>query len=234
MTARIVDLVAATPRSRLVTLALQGQSLQFEPGQAVMVGAHGVSERRPYSIACSPERAEETGQLELLVAIEADGSLGSHFGAATTGTMVDIDGPIGTFRLPVGSAEAWVLLVAGGTGIAPLRAMLDHLLRLRPAHRVSLLYSTRRADEFAFIEEFRAHAAAGLIELHQTVTRDDSPTWTGARGRIGRAHFEALLHDPQATLCFVCGPETLVRESAATLTALGVPPSQIKTESWGR
>lgn len=199
-----------------------------------MVGAHGGAERRPYSIACSPERAEQTGQLELLVAIEHDGSLGSHFGSATKGTMVDIDGPIGTFRLPAGSAEAWVLFVAGGTGIAPLRAMLDHLLRLRPAHRVSLLYSARRADEFAFIDELRAHSAAGLIELHQTVTREGSPTWTGARGRIGPVHFETLLHDPQATLCFVCGPETLVKESAATLSALGVPPSQINTESWGR
>lgn len=199
-----------------------------------MVGAHGGAERRPYSIACSPERAEQTGQLELLVAIEHDGSLGSHFGSATRGTMVDIDGPIGTFRLPAGSAEAWVLFVAGGTGIAPLRAMLDHLLRLRPAHRVSLLYSARRADEFAFIDELRAHSAAGLIELHQTVTREGSPTWTGARGRIGPVHFETLLHDPQATLCFVCGPETLVKESAATLSALGVPPSQINTESWGR
>jgi glycine betaine catabolism B len=234
MTAPIVDLVAATPRSRVVALDLQGHSLRFEPGQAVMVGAHGVGERRPYSIACSPERVEETGQLELLVAMEPDGSFGRHFGPATRGTIVDIDGPIGTFRLPSGSADAWVLFVAGGTGIAPLRAMTDHLLRLRPAHRLSLLYSARRADEFAFIDELRVHAEAGSLDLHQTVTREDSPTWTGARGRIGPAHFEALLHDPQATLCFVCGPEPLVTESAATLSALGVPPSQIKTESWGR
>ena len=198
-----------------------------------MAGAHGLRERRPYSIACSPERAEETGQLELLVAMDQDGSLGPHFGQTPRDTWVDIDGPIGTFRLPVGAADARVLLVAGGTGIAPLRAMLDHLLRLKTAPRVSLLYSARRAEEFAFINELRTHSAAGLLELHQTVTREDSPTWTGARGRIGRAHFEALLHDPPATLCAVCGPENLVKESAAMLTALGVPPSHIVTESWG-
>jgi len=234
VTAPIVDLQTATPRSRLVTFDLQGRPLPFEPGQAVMVGAHEQSERRPYSIACSPEWTVETGRLELLVSVEPDGSLGRHFGPAARGMVVDIDGPIGTFTLPADSPAAWVLFVAGGTGIAPLRSMLDHLLRGRPAHRLSLLYSARRPDEFAFIDELWAHSAAGLLELHQTVTRDDSTGWTGLRGRIGPAHFEALLHEPAATLCFACGPESLVSESVATLSALGVPGSQIRTESWGR
>ena len=65
----------------------------------------------------------------------------------------------------------------------------------------------------------------------QTVTRDDSGAWTGPRGRIGPAHFEALLHEPMTTLCFVCGPETFVNESVATLRALGVPKAHIRTES---
>jgi NAD(P)H-flavin reductase len=234
VTASIVDLVAATPRSRLLALDLQGQSLPFEPGQAVMAGAHGQGERRPYSIACSPERAEETGHLELLVSMEPDGSLGTNFGPAVRGMAVDIDGPSGSFTLPASASDAWVLFVAGGAGIAPLRAMLDHLLRMRPAHRVALLYSARRADEFAFIDELRAHADAGLLELHQTVTRDESASWTGRRGRISPAHFGALLHEPMTTLCFVCGPEMFVDESVATLRTLGVPDSQIRTESGGR
>jgi NAD(P)H-flavin reductase len=234
VTVPIVDLAAATPRSRLVVLDLRGCSLAFEPGQAVMAGAHGQSERRPYSIACSPERAVETGHLELLVSLEPDGTLGTNFGRATCGMAVDVEGPMGTFTLPTNSPDSWVLFVAGGAGIAPLRAMLDHLLRLRPAHRASLLYSARRPEEFAFIDELRAHSAAGLLELHQTVTRDDSDGWTGRRGRIGRAHFEALLHEPMATLCFVCGPETFVNESVSTLRTLGVPEAHVRTESRGR
>ena len=234
VTLRIADLRSATPRSRLVTLDLEGRSFPFEPGQAVMVGAHGQSERRPYSIACSPERAAETGHLELLVSLEPDGSLGSNFGAVARGAALDIDGPFGTFTLPADSPAAWLLFVAGGAGIAPLRAMLDHLLRAHPAHRISLLYSARRPDEFAFIDELEAHANAGLVDLHQTVTRDDAMEWTGHRGRIGPAHFEALVHEPEATLCFVCGPASLVEESVATLSGLGVPASQIRTESWGR
>lgn len=224
---------AVTPRSRLVTLDLQGYALDFQPGQAVLVGAQGQPERRPYSIACSPERAAETGRLELLIAAEPDGTLGANFGPAAPGTLVDVEGPVGTFTLPSAIHAGWVLFVAGGTGIAPLRSMIDHLLRRLAAERLSLLYSARRSDEFAFIEELRAHADAGRLELHQTVTRDQSAAWTGRRGRIGRPHFEAVLHEPAATLCFVCGPDALVGESASTLRTLGVPDAQIRTESWG-
>jgi len=199
-----------------------------------MVGAHAQTERRPYSIASSPEQTLETGCLELLVSVENDGSLGANFGSAARGTLVDVEGPIGGFTLPKHARDSWLLFVAGGAGIAPLRAMLDHVLRAGPAYRPSLLYSARRADEFAFIDELRAHSDAGLLELHQTVTRDDSPSWTGRRGRVGQAHFEALLHEPAATLCFVCGPDAFVKESVATITALGVPDVQIRTDSWGR
>ena len=111
--------------------------------------------------------------------------------------------------------------------------MLDHALRRHPTGRISLLYSTRRSDEFAFIEELRAHERAGRLELHQTVTRDDSTSWGGTRGRIGRSHFEAVLHEPGKTLCFVCGPPSLVSESTAMLRELGVPPGLIRTEAWG-
>ena len=198
-----------------------------------MVGPHGQDERRPYSIACSPERAAETERLELLITMDAEGDRGVNLASATAGTMIDLEGPIGAFIFPATLERDWLLFVAGGTGIAPLRAMLDHALRRHPAERISVLYSARRSDEFAFIDELRGHEAAGRVELHQTVTRDDSSTWAGRRGRIGRSHFEAVIHEPAATLCFVCGPAPLVRESMSTLKALGVPEAQIRTERWG-
>ena len=196
-----------------------------------MVGPQGQFDLRPYSIACSPERAAETGRLELLITMES-GDRGTSLTTAETGTMVDLEGPLGAFTFPARLDRDWLLFVAGGTGIAPLRAMLDHTLRRHPSERISVLYSARRSDEFAFIEELRAHEAAGRIELHQTVTRDESSTWAGRRGRIGRSHFEAVIHEPAATLCFVCGPAALVKESMSTLQALGVPEAQIRTERW--
>jgi ferredoxin-NADP reductase len=234
ITVPIIDVAPSTPRSRLVRLDITSQSFAFKPGHAVMVGRHGQEERRPYSIASSPEQAAEARRIELLIAVEPDGALGPHFDPATPGTLVDLDGPMGTFVLPRVPADAWLLFVAGGTGIAPLRSMLDHTLRRQPGPRISLLYSARRGDEFAFVAELQRHAAAGRIELHQTVTRDESSAWSGRRGRIGRSHFEAVVHDPGGTICVVCGPEPLVSESVSTLKALGVPDGQIRTEQWGK
>jgi NAD(P)H-flavin reductase len=228
VTVPVARVEAATPRSRLVTLDIQGTRFVFTPGQAVIVGSSGERERRPYSIASSPEQTAESGRLELLVGagVTADA-------AFTAGRMVDVEGPVGTFTLPPDAVADWILFVAGGTGIAPLRSMLDHLLRRRPHQRISLLYSARSGDEFAFIEELDQHARTRAIELHQTVTRLDSK-WSGRRGRIGRAHFEAVVHEPAGTLALVCGPPALVEESVMTLKALGVPEERIRTESWGR
>jgi NAD(P)H-flavin reductase len=230
VTVSVLDVEAVTPRTRLVILDFRGQAIRFDPGQAVMVGRHGDSVRRPYSIACSPEQAHDAQHLELLIAVDSDATADAAF---ARGTRVDVEGPVGRFTLPEDVSAGWMLFVAGGTGIAPLRSMLDHLLRKHRGQKVSLLYSARSGDEFAFIRELQAHVRAGVLELHQTVTRDDT-MWSGRRGRIGRDHFEAVLHAPADTLCFVCGPAALVDESVATLQVLGVPESRIRTESWGK
>jgi NAD(P)H-flavin reductase len=230
VTLPLLDVVAVTPRSRLVALDLRGATFAYVPGQAVMIADHGEPARRPYSIAGSPERAAETSRLELLIGVDAAGLAGPHL-TLDTGALVDVEGPIGTFTFPNTLTHRRLLFVAGGTGIAPLRAMLDHALRAHPAERVSLLYSARRADEFAFAEELRAYEQQGVLEFHPTVTREDG-AWSGGRGRIGRAHFEAVLHDRADTLCFICGPGPLVSEAVATLSELGVPRAAIRTEEW--
>lgn len=228
----LVSVAPVTPRSRLLTLDLGEQRFEFRPGQAVLVGTRGVQPRRPYSIASSPEQAAETRLLELLIALEADGTLGPHLLDLVPGIPIDLEGPLGTFLFPVDAPVQPLLFVAGGTGIAPLRAMIDHVLRRDLEHPLSLLYSARNGDEFAFIEELRGHESRGRLELHQTVTRDDSTAWAGSRGRIARSHFESVVHDPANTLCFVCGPRAMVNESVATLAGLGVPADAIRTEAW--
>ena len=229
-TVPLTQVEAASARLRLLTLDISGLAFEYVAGQAVLVGPHAGAERRPYSIACSPERAAETQTLQLLIAMDGGAD---DLGWATRGGRVDVEGPIGTFTFPARLEQPWILFVAGGTGIAPVRAMLDHALRRHPSRKVALLYSTRRSDEFAFVEELREHERDGRLQLHQTVTRDDSTEWAGRRGRIGRSHFEAVLHDAAATLCFVCGPPSLVSDSAATLGSLGVPEDSIRTENGG-
>jgi len=233
VTAPLLEITAVTPRSRLLVVDLSARSVGFKAGQAMLIGWHGEPERRPYSIACSPESAVEQACLELLISLDAPGEIARRLPEATRGTLVDLEGPLGTFVFPELPAQQRLLFVAGGTGIAPLRAMIDHALRHHADTRLSLLYSVRRPDEVAFLDELRSHERAGRLELHLTVTRDDAASsWAGGRGRIGRAHFEQVLHEPAGTLCFVCGPPLMVGESVATLKLLGVPESQIRTEGW--
>jgi CDP-4-dehydro-6-deoxyglucose reductase len=236
VTAPLLEITAVTPRSRLLVVDLSARAVGFKAGQAVLIGWHGDAERRPYSIAISPEAAAEQARLELLISLDAPGEIARRLREVPRGTLVDLEGPLGTFIFPEPPTHRRLLFVAGGTGIAPLRAMIDHAIRHHADARLSLLYSVRRPDEFAFLDELRGHERSGRLEMHVTVTRDDdaASTWSGGRGRIGRTHFEQVLHDPAGTLCFVCGPPQMVAESVATLKLLGVPETQIRTEGWNR
>jgi NAD(P)H-flavin reductase len=229
LTLPIREVIAATPRARIARLDLDDQVFDYAAGQAVAIAAHGEDKRRPYSIAAAPEDARRDRWLELLIGVAADGTAGWHL-ALEPGALVDVDGPLGAFTFPAAPQERRFVFIAGGTGIAPLRAMLRHALHL-PHRNIGLFYSVRTPDEFAYEEELRALAEAGEIELRQTVTRASDTDWTGPRGRLNRDALAELVHDP-ATLCFICGPPALVDEMPRILADLGIPRQRIKIEEW--
>jgi ferredoxin-NADP reductase len=231
LTLPIRDVVAATARARILRLDLTGRRFEYLPGQAVMIAMHQHERRRPYSIAAAPEDAEQDGSLELLIGVGEDGSAGPHL-TLEPGTLVDVEGPLGRFTFPLHPAEQRFVFIAGGTGIAPLRAMLRHALHV-PHREIGLFYSARTPADFAYEAELRALAGEGKIELRQTVTREvDVGGWEGRRGRIGRDDLAPLVHGP-ATLCFICGPPALVDEIPRLLEELGIPRERIRLEEWG-
>jgi glycine betaine catabolism B len=229
LTRPIRDVRPATPRARTVTIDLAGASFPYLAGQAVLVGAQGAERRRPYSIAAAPEESVRDDSLELLIGVDAEGSPGGNL-RLEPGALVDIDGPAGRFTFPPDPWERRFLFIAGGTGIAPLRAMLHHALNV-PHGEIGLLFSARTPAEFAYEQEFRSLAAANRIELELRVTREVAQDWSGVRGRLGREDLAPLVHG-RATLCFVCGPPALVEEIPQILVDLGVPRERIKTEEW--
>lgn len=230
LTLPIREVLSETPRARIVRIDLCGRPFQFAPGQAVMVGAHGGAQRKPYSIASAPEDVERFGWFELLIGVDETGSAGPHL-TLERDAPVDVDGPVGSFTFPPDPEERRFVFIAGGTGIAPLRAMLRHALEI-PHRGVGLLYSARTPEEFAFEREFRSLADAGRITFRQTVTRSNGADWRGARGRLDRAMLGELVHDA-ATLCFVCGPAALVTEMTTLLGDMGIPSSRVRVERWG-
>jgi NAD(P)H-flavin reductase len=228
--ARAID--RATPRTRIISVELDAQAFGFVAGQAVFAGLASSPVRRPYSIACSPEQAAREGAIELLVQIDDHAAPDPHLELAERGTALSIQGPFGSFSLPRGHDEHPLLLVAGGTGIAPLRSMMWHRLETAPdAPLIKLLYSARSPEEFAYAEELTRLAAAGRIQLLRTVTRTAGADWDGTRGRLNRELLTRLI-DEEPTRCVLCGPAALVADAGAILKDFGVPENWILTETY--
>lgn len=226
--ARILEVVRTTPRTRWLRLALD-QPLAFRAGQAVFAALAGSVSRAAYSIASPPALGLE-GRLDLLVT--ADGAFGvSGMDPLDIGGRgVEIEGPIGQFGVPDAAAQAPLLCIAGGTGIAPIRSViLDRVARGTTAP-MTLVYSARTPDEFACGDDLLALSDSAPLEVQLTVTRDDgTPVGRARTGRINDALLRAALPSPDAW-CLVCGPSGFVQTSVTTLTEMGIGAEKIVLE----
>src|SRR5207249_10050675 len=152
----------------------------------------GYQAERSYSIA-SPPPPEES-RLALTVERLEDGEVSSYLcGELRVGDQFELRGPIGGYFVWDVKVGGPLLLVAGGSGIVPLMAMLRHraaaLPDLAARHAVSarLLYSSRKWDDIIYRDELAtlaAHDAA--LEVTHTITREPPPGWTGLRRRIDK------------------------------------------------
>ena len=222
---------AATLRFELPGGPLVGQ----KAGQHVEVrltAEDGYQAQRSYSIASPPEDAGLELTVEHLDGGEVSGYLVEDMLA---GDELDVRGPIGGwFNWSVADGGP-LLLLAGGSGIVPLMAMLRHRHRQASVIPAHLLVSVRSLPGLFYARELQALAAAGDgFGLTITLTREAPPGWDGPTGRIDRA----LLADvvwPAASgaRAFVCGPTSMVEAAASALVDLGYPPERVKAERFG-
>jgi ferredoxin-NADP reductase len=228
---RVASVRLATKTSRIVRLDLDGAPFRYHAGQAALLGPMNRSDRIPFSIASAPEESDRHGHLEFLVKIDAAGRWGSHFEPLARGQRLEVRGPRGTFVLPEHRGERRLLFIAGGTGIAPLRSMIRHAqLTSRPG-AIRVLYSARTPRDFAYLRELRGMARRREIKLALTATRDCPPDWSGSRGRIAAEPLGRLVDDT-ATLCFVCGPASMVADVPPLLRGFGIDAARIRVEDW--
>ena len=183
-----------------------------------------------YSIASAPWEVAKSGIMQVLVQVEDSGGLDPHLELASPGTMLDLEGPFGSFGLPA-RVEHTLLFVAGGTGIAPLRSMLIEHVSRPTRFPTALVYSARSVDEFAFRPELAALEASGRIASYFTVTREETSEWQGRRGRISDLLLTEALPSTDST-CLVCGPPQLVSDARSLLMKLGVSESRILIEKY--
>jgi NAD(P)H-flavin reductase len=197
-----------------------GLSLGFVPGQFMMLSAFGVGEV-PISVSSA---ANVDGPLQHTV--RDVGAVTHALSRAAVGDLVGIRGPYGTGWEVADGAGGDVVLVAGGIGLAPLRPALLEVLRHRQRYgRVVVLYGARSPQDLLFADELTRWEGLG-VEVMVTVDYG-TPTWTGRVGvvttMISRAGF-----DPGSCLALVCGPEIMMRFTAAALLERGVRPDQVR------
>jgi ferredoxin-NADP reductase len=150
------------------------------------------------------------------------------------GDELELRGPIGGYFVWEESLGGPLLLVAGGSGIVPLRAMLRHHAAVGSDVPVRLIYSSRSLEEAIYREELAGFAHGSEAEVRFALTRQWPEGWEGHRGRVDRALIERAAFAPaEEPLSYVCGPSGFVEFVAAELVAAGHDPGRIRTERFG-
>jgi len=228
---RVRGVRRATPSSCIVTLDLDGASFSYRAGQVASLSPEGAADPVPYSIASAPEETAADSTLQFLIKFDSGGKWGEHFEPLRRGARVSVRGPSGSFVFPDAPAERRFLFIAGGTGISPLRSMINHAVLTQRPGQIALLYSARTPHDFAYLPELRRMARRGELQLTITATRELSARWRGAKGRIAPAQLTPLVESPE-TLCFVCGPASMVSDVPPMLQELGIDRGRIRLEDW--
>jgi ferredoxin-NADP reductase len=224
-----------TPRVRTLILAVPGWP-GHRAGQHVdvrLTADDGYQAQRSYSIASAPDEPE---QVALTVERIEGGEVSPYLvDELAEGDQLELRGPIGGHFVWDVEMGGPLLLVAGGSGIAPLMAMIKHRAARGSRVPTRLLSSSRSLEEVIYRAELdRLAGRADGLEVFHTLTRSRPTDWHGYARRIDRDMLAEVGFPPeQRPLCMVCGPTPLVEAVAGALVELGHPPERVKTERFG-
>jgi ferredoxin-NADP reductase len=230
---RVLELRDETPRCKSIVLEPPDWT-GHRAGQHVdvrLTAEDGYQAQRSYSIASAPEDSD----LVLTVERLADGEVSPYLvDELRPGDELELRGPIGGYFVWEPSLEGPLLLLAGGSGIVPLRAMLRHWAANQRTTPARLLYSSRALDDLIYREELVGLGTREGADVQFTLTRSWPTDWTGHRGRVD----QQLLHDlawppAEQPRIYVCGPTPFVEAVAEALVQMGHEPASVRTERFG-
>jgi ferredoxin-NADP reductase len=228
--AKVNAVVAETPSVRTITLDVPdwpghqaGQHLDVR-----LTAEDGYVAERSYSIASAPgEPAAIT--VERL----DDGEVSPYLtDDLRVGDDLELRGPIGGYFVWEPADGGPLLLLAGGSGIVPLRSILRHRERTGSAVPARLLYSSRTLDDVIYRGELDQPAAG--VEVIHALTRQQPPGWAGYARRVDAAMLaEVAWPSGGMPLAYACGPTSFVEAVSQALVHAGYPPERVKTERFG-
>jgi ferredoxin-NADP reductase len=233
--ATVTAIRADTPGVSSITLTLPNWRAH-RAGQHYdvrLTASDGYQAQRSYSIASPPSRP---GEVDLTIERIADGEVSPYFhDIVEVGDQVEVRGPIGGYFVWEPALGGPLVLIAGGSGVVPLMAILRVRASAEPKPTAVLLYSSRNYDDVIYRDELAAlDAGDDGLRIIQTLTRSQPAGWAGYDRRIDRPMLtEAIAAAGADPLIYICGPTLLVEAAANGLVELGVPPAKVRTERFG-
>jgi ferredoxin-NADP reductase len=234
----VVEIRQETPKAKSLILELPDWTTHLA-GQHVdvrLTSEDGYQAQRSYSIASPPGDKHLTLTVDRIEGGEVSPYLTDEL---RVGDRIELRGPIGGYFVWDARDEnndgSPLFLAAGGSGIAPLMAMVRHRANSGTTVPTRLLYSSRSYEEIIYREELdRLPANDPSLRVIHTLTRRRPPNWMGYGRRIDLAMLADTAWPPaKKPLAFTCGPTALVEAVADYLLELGYEPERIKTERFG-
>jgi ferredoxin-NADP reductase len=229
-TATVTSVITETDAVRTIELEvpdwpghLAGQHLDVR-----LTAEDGYAAERSYSIATAPGEP-----VAITVERLDDGEVSPYLTEELrAGDQLELRGPIGRWFVWDTSDGGPLLLIAGGSGVVPLRAILRHRQRTESDVPTCLLYSSRTLADVIYHSELDMYRDGAQVSY--TLTRSQPPGWTGYSGRVDAALLAKIAWPAsQHPLALVCGPTSFVEAVAGNLVALGYPAARVKTERFG-
>jgi ferredoxin-NADP reductase len=188
----------------------------------------GYVAERSYSIASAPGEP-----VAITVERLDDGEVSPYLtDELRAGDDLELRGPIGGYFVWEPKNGGPLLLLAGGSGVVPLRSILRHRERTGSKVPVRLLYSSRTLNDVIYRAEFDQPASG--VEVIHTLTRNQPPGWSGYARRVDAALLAEVAWPTAAMpLAYACGPTSFVEALSQALVQAGYPPERVKTERFG-
>ncbi len=234
--ASVREVVHETPRAVTLRFAVPSWPGHVA-GQRIdvrLTAEDGYSATRAYSIA-TPWVGSAASTIDVTVEQLEDGEVSPYLvDVAAPGDELEIRGPIGGAFTWQPSDGGPVLLIAGGSGLVPLMAMVRAHAVAPSQTDVRLLLSSRTLADVLYRAELQALASAGTVRLHQTLTRGAPSGWSGSTRRVDAAMISAFAPPPAAhPRIYVCGSNPFVEAATGALLGLGYDPASVRTERFG-
>lgn len=207
----------------------------FKAGQFIDLSLPDLADSDPQGHTRAFTLASAPSEQQLMVATRLrDTPFKRMLGEMPLGTTIDIEGPFGQFTLQDNNSLTAVFL-AGGIGITPFRSMLVEATHNKLPHRLILMYSNRRPEDAAFLDELQAlqqvnpdYACIGTI----TSPTGGTETWKGETGHIDQAMVRKYVKDTETAMFYVVGPPAMVKGLRKMLESAGIHKNSIRFEEF--